>query len=337
MPVRFGIRFPPCDDPRAAAALAAEAERVGFDCIWSVDSPMMGGRLGDPYVMLAACGLRTTRVRLGPAVTNPTLRHPAVTAATIESLDRLSGGRAVLGIGTGASSMWTVGRDPEPLARLREVIGFFKTLFATGAGRLDGHEYRAARAPIRIPIYVAATGPRMLELAGEVADGVIVQVGLHPACLDWAKERIAAGARRGGRRLEEVDLVCSTFSAFGPDRAACRDRLRPLMVQFYRLPRLIEIAGLDPIPVPPEKPYPDFGHAVDWDEAMRMARWVPDEAVEHFHLLGTPAEAVERIQALAAAGIHEVFLRHDLTYALPHELVALAGRDLIPAVRAAGR
>ncbi|HEX8969859.1 MAG TPA: LLM class flavin-dependent oxidoreductase, partial [Chloroflexota bacterium] len=110
----FGIRFPPCETPQATARFAQQAENAGFDWIWAVDSPLLAGGLFDPYVDLATCAAHTRRVRLGPAVSPLGLRTPVATAAAILSLDRLSGGRAVLGLGSGGSALVTLGVARHP-------------------------------------------------------------------------------------------------------------------------------------------------------------------------------------------------------------------------------
>jgi 5,10-methylenetetrahydromethanopterin reductase len=344
MPIRFGIRLPPCEPPQVVARAARAAEAAGFDDIWTLDSPLLAGRLGDPYVTLAACAMDTSRVRLGVAVTNPVTRHVAVTAAAVLSLDDLAGGRAVLGIGSGDSAMRTLGLEPADAEgthasrrpRLRQAVATLRAILAGQPVGLGSQDVRLAGAPRRIPIYIAATGPRMLELAGEIADGVILQVGIHPAALTEALACVRAGAARAGRDPATVDLVCSTFTAIDDDRRRAIDRARPLAAWFYAVaPRLVEAAGLPVARRHPARPvYPDISHPADHALAMEEARsYVADEAVERLCLVGSAGECVRRIRELERLGIRQVFLRHYLTYALPWELIDLAGRAIIPCLR----
>ncbi len=345
MPIRFGIRLPPCEPPQTVAAAARAAEAAGFDDVWTLDSPLLAGRLGDPYVTLAACAGTTSRVRLGVAVTNPVTRHVVVTAAAILSLDDLAGGRAVLGIGSGDSAMRTLGLDPADAEgthrgrrpRLREAVETLRAIFAGKPVALGDRTLRLDRPARSIPIYIAATGPRMLELAGEVADGVIIQVGIHPPCLEEAIAHVRAGAARAGRDPAAIDVVCSTFTSVDEDRRLAIDRARPLAAWFYAVaPRLLEMAGITVGQRHPARPvFPDISHPADHALAMAEARcYVADEAVEKLCLVGSPEECVRRIRALEALGIHQVFLRHYLTYALPWDLIDVAGRAIIPRLRA---
>ncbi len=344
MPLAFGIRIPPCDRLRRVADAARAAEAAGFDDVWTLDSPLLAGRLLDPYVALAACAGTTSRVRLGVAVTNPVTRHVVATAGAILSLDDCSDGRAVLGIGSGDSAMRTLGlhaadADGTHAARreaLRAAVATLRAIFGGQPVAFGGDPLRLPTPRRPVPIYVAATGPRMLELAGEIGDGVIIQVGIYRPCLEEAIAAVRRGAARAGREPRAVELVCSTFTAIDADRARAIDHARPLAAWFYAVtPRLVQQAGLPVTRRQPLEPvYPDISHPLDHAHAMGEARrYVPDEAVEKFCLVGSPAECAERLRELAALGIQQVLLRHYLTYELPWPLIEVAGRELIPALR----
>ena len=293
---------------------------------------------------LGACAETTARARLGVAVTNPVTRHPLVTACSILSLDDVSGGRAVLGIGSGDSAMRTLGLDAADAHgthgtrrdRLRETVELVRAIGAGEAVRLGPTTFQLARPGRRIPIYIAATGPRMLELAGQIADGVIIQVGLHPACIEQALAHIRKGAARAGRDPDAIDIVCSTFTSIADDRPVAIDRARPLAAWFYAVaPELLELASVPVGQRHPARPVlPDISHPADHEQAMAEARrYVSDDAVEKFCLVG-PAEAcVARLRQLADLGIHQIFFRHYLTYDLPLELIEAAGRVIIPRLR----
>jgi 5,10-methylenetetrahydromethanopterin reductase len=346
MALTFGIRIPPCDRLARVAEAAAAAEAQGFEYVWTLDSPLLAGRLLDPYVALAACAGATSRARLGVAVTNPFTRHVAATASAFLALDDLADGRAILGIGSGDSAMRTLGlsaadaRGTHAGRRtvLRETIQTLQALFAGKPVTLGGRVLQLDAPRRRVPIYVAATGPRMLELAGEVADGAIIQVGIHPPCVEQAIARVRAGARRVGRDPDEVDLVCSTFTAIADDPRRAVDCARPLAAWFYAVaPDLLELAGIRTGRRQPERPvFPDISHPADHAEAIAAARaYVSDEAVEKFCLVGRAEECLRRIEELARLGIRQVFFRHYLTYALPWELIEVAGREILPRLRGA--
>ena len=345
MGISFGIRIPPCEAIREIARAARTAEAGGFSHAWTLDSPFLAGRLMDPYLTLGACATATSRIRLGVAVTNAISRHPLATACAALTLDEILEGRTILGIGSGDSAMRTVGMAPADARgthrtrrdQLRETIGILRTILAGEAVTLGGRRFQLESARRPVPIYVAATGARMLELAGELADGVIIQVGIHRACVEHALAHIRAGAARAGRDPAGIDIVCSTFAAIGGDQALAIDRARPLAAWFYAVaPDLVEMAGVRVSRRQPERPvFPDISHAADHEAAMVEARtYVADEAVEKLCLVGPPARCVARIRELAALGVRQVFLRHYLTYRIPWELIEVASREIIPALAA---
>jgi 5,10-methylenetetrahydromethanopterin reductase len=340
--ISFGIRIPPCEAVREVARAARAAEAGGFSHVWTLDSPFLAGRLLDPYLTLGACAGTTTRVRLGVAVTNAVSRHPLATACAALTLDEIAEGRTILGIGSGDSAMRTVGlaaadaqgTHGDRRARLRETIGILRAILAGEAVQLGERRFQVEKPRRAVPIYVAATGPRMLEMAGELADGVIIQVGIHRACVEWALEHIRRGAVRAGRDPAGINIVCSTFAAVGDDRRLAIDRVRPLTAWFYAVaPELVEISGVRVSQRQPARPvFPDISHAADHDEAMVEAkRYVADEAVEKLCLVGSATECVARIRELATLGVDQVFLRHYLTYRIPWELIAVVSREIIPA------
>ncbi|MGH7265122.1 MAG: LLM class flavin-dependent oxidoreductase, partial [Candidatus Rokuibacteriota bacterium] len=167
--VSFGALYAPANE---VARLGAECEAGGFDGLWVPDSQML---YRDPYATLALLARDTRQARLGPMVTNALTRHPAVTANAILTIQELSGGRAILGLATGDSAVRRVGARPMGLGDLESAMAGLRTLL--GGGDLPGESGRFA---IRFaggsppPVYVAATGLRALEMAGRVADGVIV-------------------------------------------------------------------------------------------------------------------------------------------------------------------
>jgi 5,10-methylenetetrahydromethanopterin reductase len=139
-------------------------------------------------------------------VTNPVTRHPAVAASGIASIDEIAPGRAFFGIGSGDSAILNLAERPARLADMRAYVGAVRALQATGEAVWSGRTTRLTWAPRTVPIYLSAEGPRTLELAGEIADGVIVNVGLEPWLVRDAVAHVHAGARRAGRDPSAIDL-----------------------------------------------------------------------------------------------------------------------------------
>jgi 5,10-methylenetetrahydromethanopterin reductase len=177
IPVDVGLL--PQEPVRESAELAAEAERLGFGGVWVADSHQV---FRDAWATLALCAERTRTIRLATGVTNPVTRSPAALAGAIATVDELSGGRAVLGIGVGESAVRNAGLAPARLGELEEAVAQIR-------GLLDGGLSWPAR---RVPVVVGASGPRALALAGRIGDGALVQIGARPELVRWALERLGA-------------------------------------------------------------------------------------------------------------------------------------------------
>jgi 5,10-methylenetetrahydromethanopterin reductase len=189
--------------------------------------------------------------------------------------------------------------------------------------------------PSDVKIYLAASGPRMLELAGSLADGVIIHVGIWPLAVRDAVARIRRGAERAGRDPDALDYVCSTYTAVSSDGDRQQDirYVRPEASFFYSImPDLVAEAGFDVSRRFPERmPHPDMTHAYDWEEAIAAAEtYIPDAMVEQFCLVGPPSAAISRIRHLTELGITQLYVRGATSYRLPFELVSTFGRDVIP-------
>lgn len=339
MAIRFGMRFPTVVPATEVAALARRAEDLGYDYAGVMDSPLLAGRLADPYPFLTAIALSTRRITFGPAVTNVFTRHPVVTAAAIMGLERIAPDRVILGLGTGDSALNTIGAGAaakrtgqvERQRATAETVSQLRRLFAGQPVSFGGREI-ALPEPLPLKVWIAATGPKILRLAGGIADGVIIQAGLHPAVLRYCIAEIHAGAREAGRDPGTVEIVCSTMCIATGDRARDLELARPLLGWYYAAaPRYLEMAGEEVTQRAPDRPiFPDLGHALDWDDAVEACRFVSETAVEKFCLIGPPDAWPRRLQELAELGVQHFFMRHHLTYSEPVELMELIGQRVIP-------
>jgi 5,10-methylenetetrahydromethanopterin reductase len=196
----------------------------------------------------------------------------------------------------------------------------------------------------RFPIYQSATGPRMLELAGEVADGAILLLGVSPECLNWAREHLEIGGRRAGRRLDGFEVVCGTFCYPSDTYSDAVDHIRPIAATFMidHGPVLAQAGIKIPPNIDMEGLYPDVIHAEDWDRAIEKTRkWMPYylavEFAEKFCLLGTPRQIAEKLLRISAHGFcRNFYVRGVSTYRYPTE-VAKAFREVIPMVQGSAR
>ncbi|MGH2950379.1 MAG: LLM class flavin-dependent oxidoreductase [Solirubrobacteraceae bacterium] len=194
-------------------------EAAGFDAIGFGDSPSL---YPEAYVQGTVVALNSSRVMFGPRVTNPITRHPLVTAAAVATLDELSGGRAMVGIGAGDSAAHGVGERPATIQRLRAYVVALRELLDGGRTTYRGRDVRFRATSGRVPIYLAASGPRGLALAGELCDGVIVGTGVVPELVPQVHAMLAEGAGRAGRSLDDLDV----WWLMGASIAATREQAR---------------------------------------------------------------------------------------------------------------
>lgn len=194
--------------------LAQHVDAAGFDALWITEDPDGW----DAFGLLGAMSQRTERIQLGTGVTNPYLRHPNLIAASVATLDRLSPGRAFLGLGRGQPEWyeWSLGMDiGDPLARLEESIGLLRQWWAEGMVASSQGEFHINRWRRRIapttdpPIYLAAAGPRALDLAGRVADGVLFNMLATPAYMAKAIARVRSAAVAAGRNPETLAFIAN--------------------------------------------------------------------------------------------------------------------------------
>ena len=200
--MRTGVTLQGVDPPDDFEEMVTEIESLGYDSFWLTDSSLHSRNCW-AYLTLAA--RRTSRMTIGTAVTNPVTRHPAITAVAAATLADISGGRAILGIGAGDRPLLSLGYTPARLATLEASIAAIRALWSGATVNADEPGFALHDAHYRfppgtdIPVWVSATGPRTLELAGRVADGVILLAGLHPEGISFALEHINRGAEAAGR------------------------------------------------------------------------------------------------------------------------------------------
>ena len=306
---RFGIVFLP-ESLTGFGELCREAEGAGFEWLGVADSQSV---FHEMYVALTLAALNTSRVRVGPLVTNPLTRHLVVTASAMASIDELSKGRAVLGIGSGDSAIYTLGAPPATLAGLEESIDTLGRLTGGEAVKREARTWQVHRTSRRVPIYLAAEGPRTLELAGRVADGVIVGLGLTPEVIGLSLAAIERGARAAGRALADLDVwwfaktnVADTHeAAVGPIKmalAASANHAFRFTLEGKGIPAELHepIRGL-------QREYNAHHHEIAGaGNAVLTDRWgLTDFLVDRFAIAGTPGECVTQIRRAMTAGARQ--------------------------------
>ena len=325
--VAFGLNRLDLGSPERFSADAARLESLGWSYAFIPSSPLL---VLDPYVMLAE-GLRNTRrIVLGPLIENPVMRHPAVIAGSIATVDRIDPGRTVLGMGVGDTAVRLMGKRPATVAELEAAISLIRDLNAGERIAVDAARPAVLRHAARVPVWVAAQGPRTLRMAGRVADGVFVRVGVHETNLRRAVAEVHAGAMEAGRDVRDVRVGCvfHTVLESDPERAACIGRA--VAAGYYEYsPILFKHIGLPwngpDVALLKRRVWPDFHHARDLEAAGRVVSFLPEAAVGAFALHGTFADIVAQLRTVLAYDLPiEVIVPHPMPTPAP---VAQGGFD----------
>lgn len=294
---------------RQGMDFARYAEAKGFDAVWQAESRLVR----ESTVPMAAFASVTERIKVGSGVADVWSRNPARLAATFSTLDDLAPGRVILGLG----AWW----DPlaaavgitrsKPLGVMREVVTAVRALLhnetVTMHGdyvHLDGIEldyvYQERRAK-DVPIYIGATGMKMMELTGEIADGVVLNYLVSPDYNATAMEHLAIGAERAGRRLDDIDrpqlVVCSVHE----DRQTALDMARMMVTQYLgQQPHIMKASGV------PQSLLDAVGEVLTWpathEQVEAASKLVPDEIVQMLTASGTPDEAKARVADYISGG-----------------------------------
>lgn len=333
--MRFGIEFVPDLKYYELEYYVKLAEESGFDNVWITDH--YNNR--NVYSILTILALKTQKIKLGPGVTNPYHINPALTASAIATINEISNGRAVLGIGAGDKVTFErIGITWEkPLTRMKEAITIIRQLLEGKSVTFSGEvfKFNGARlnfkAGVGVPIYVGAQGPKMLELAAELGDGVLINAS-HPKDFEVAKESIEKGLKKVGKSKEKFDVVAYASMSVDKKREDARNASR-IVVAFI-------VAGspetvLERHGIPQEhvnKVKDALNNAFTKGDWPGVAKSVRDEMIDIFSISGTPDEVIERINQLSKAGVTQVVagspIGPDKKKSIP-----LIGKEIIPKLR----
>jgi probable F420-dependent oxidoreductase len=321
-----------CNPPASRVVeLARLAETHGFSHVWTFDSHLLWQ---EPYVIHSQILASTRKVVVGPMVTNPATRDWTVTASTFATLNDMFGNRTICGIGRGDSAVRVLGGSPTTLATLRESIHVIRELANGRPVEIGGSTLRFPWATgSALDVWVAAYGPKALALAGEVADGFILQLA-DPYLVEWTVKTVKAAAHAAGR---PEPTICVAAPAYvGEDLGHARDQCRWFggMVGNH-VADLVARYGAGSATVPAELTgYISGRDGYDYSHhgraGNRSTDFVPDEVVDRFCLLGPPAAQLERLAQLRELGVHQfaIYAMHDAREAT----IEAYGESVIPAV-----
>jgi 5,10-methylenetetrahydromethanopterin reductase len=297
----FGVGLFPTEPLQKMIHLARVSEESGYSHIWVGDSHLIWR---EAYVNMTAMLLKTSKVKFGTGVTNPLTRHPSVLASAYATLEEYAPGRVIVGIGLGDSSVETMGLKPSTLANFEKSLEQMRELFAGKEAQLpSGKIHLLHPCKGKVHIYIAASGPRMLELSGRIADGIIVLVGVADEYIAHAREKIAAGAKAAGRNLEDINLVLWVPCAVS-ETASAKDAVKAHVARVvaHPLPYVLdpnEQKVLEEI----RKTYDYYHHM---DQQANHAEVIPDWLVDKFAISGTVAECRAQIERIKNTGIQQI-------------------------------
>ncbi len=318
-------------------ALVKEVEALGYDQIWISNEKFFR----DMYVMAAVVSENTTKVKIGTFVADPYTHHPALTAMAVGTLDEISGGRAILGMGAGGTGFPVMGiKRRKPAQAIKEAILIIRRLWAgetvTERGEVisiqNGRLNFQARADI--PVTVATRGDLVLRNAGEVADIVMIATYAEPIGIRHALSQIERGAERAGREMADIQLISRVDACISSDRRAAIEAVKPMVGVFlwtsYPDRRFVHRVGLD---------VPDVLEEIiarrDYNLMTPNAYLIPDEFVDKFCWAGTAEEVAQKVAAVVDTGIKQItFLPHPPKGGSIHETVQAFANVVKPAVAA---
>jgi 5,10-methylenetetrahydromethanopterin reductase len=337
----MGIGVPECADAASVADAIRHAEDAGLDSAWLLDGQLLWR---DIYATMALAADRTERIMLTPGIALTNARHPTVVASAINTVHELAPGRVGLGLGTGGLGYF-LGMRPRAVKQLRHDVEVVRALLG---GRTSdfrpsgGYEVHLIGAAGEVPIYLSAGGPKVAELAGEVADGIILSVGTSPGILRRALESVDKGLARSGRTRKQFDVACTYFMHLTDDLERDIRFIKPTVCALAS-----NTAGSRPspfsaalfsaadaeMPDPDKRPkgkFPAVGFSVDREEAARQCERVvsDDDALRIAAvggLFGSAEEFAPRLDAMTAAGAtHHWPLGID-AHRLPFEEIEVLG------------
>jgi 5,10-methylenetetrahydromethanopterin reductase len=294
-----------------AVARAKRAEELGFEAIFFADSQMNNV---DPFQAMALCAVNTKQIRLGTAVTNMVYRDLSIIANSFATLNEISEGRAIVGMGTGDGPVYSLGRTATKLVDFEKGLRVIRDLLhdrgldvPAGKERAGGNvTLKAGKRPV--PLYISAEGPKTLRVAGRTCDGIILGTGFDSDVLEWAEARVAEGAKEEGRAPAEIDIMPAGMIVVDNDGDIARKRVRSRMANrahhnfrftMETVPEK-EVAGV-------QKFMDGFDISKPIEERVDP-ELITDYLLERFTIAGTPQECIAKVKRLEAEGIRRILL-----------------------------
>ncbi|MFI5089185.1 MAG: TIGR03842 family LLM class F420-dependent oxidoreductase [Terriglobales bacterium] len=301
--MKFGITFKPDMTVDRILRLTRQAEQAGFEYTWIFDSHVLWM---DPYPLMTLMAANTRHMRIGPCVTNPAVRDITVTASLFATLNLISGGRMDLGIGRGDSSRRVLGKKPVTLKELEQSIQAFRDLTAGREIQYDGQPTRITWAEGSPPVWVAGYGPKVLNMAGRVAEGIILQFA-DPDLIEWCMGFVKEGARQAGRDPQSIEVMAAAPVWVSENLETAREHVRwfPALVSNHVVDLLSKYKEHE-LPAALTS-YVSSRGGYDYQHHCEVgsdnAEFVSDEVVDRFCVVGPVEAHREKLRKLASVGV----------------------------------
>jgi len=301
--MKFGITLKPDISIERIVGLTRQAEGAGFEYGWIFDSHVLWM---EPYPLMTLMATNTQRMRLGTCVTNPATRDLTVTASLFATLNLISGGRMELGIGRGDSSRRVMGKKPVSWSQLESAVTEFRALTSGKEVQHDGQPTRLSWAKDSPRVWIAGYGPKVLHMAGRVADVIILQFA-DPALISWCMGFVKEGARAAGRDPSRIEVMAAAPVWVSDDLSVARERVRwfPALVSNHVMDLIRQYKPED---LPPaltsfvqDRGHYDYQHHCEVESD--NANFVSDEVVDRFCLVGNVDAHRKKLRDLADAGV----------------------------------
>ncbi len=327
----FGITLKSDMDAFREVKIAKQAEAAGFNYLWSFDSHVLWQ---EPFPRFALWAWETKKMRIGTLVTNPVVRDVTVTSSLFATLQLISQGRMDMGIGRGDSSRRRLGKGPTTMANLEEFVRQFRALTAGEHIDYEGTDAQLTWAKAGVPpVWVAGYGPIALRSAGRTADGIVLQFA-DPHLIQWCLQFVKEGAAEAGRDFSKIKIMAAAPVWIDDDLAKAREYVRwfPALVSNHIVDLLKKYPKEQ---LPPElvtyvedrQGYNYLHHA---EVGSDNGRFVPDEIVDRYCIVGGVKEQVRRMQELRDLGVHQFNIY--LMCGDEENQVATYGESVIPVV-----
>jgi len=314
------------------------AEDLGFDPLLFSDTVSLSHfHLRDPFVVMALAAGATQRVGLGTGVTVPFTRHPAVIANAFGSVDdAIAPRRTFLGIGSGDTAVYLIGKRAARLAEMREYLKVLRALLDGEPVEFEGAAMRSNWRKSNIPICLAADGPKMLAMAGELADEVILGAGTNPEVIEWARGCIADGEARSGRTIGSTPVWVDLIVSVGDDRDVVRQAIRPRLCNRANHNFRMGYYSVPEEHLPGVRAFRENYDESDVGSKTRNAERITDYIIDRFAIVGTPKDVVARFETLQVMGVEKVIVAMPFGQEERYRIIETLAREVMPRVAAGG-